>query len=234
MTYGVVRRGADRRGADRLQRPPAGHVEDVEPHRRRGDGARDLVGPPGPRAATGPAPLPCVPEVGDVPPVTRPARRVDREHVVPRAGGRPHLVVVEQVLVDVDGQGLAWPNGGTPPMGKPVAARTRRRRRAGRRRRPRPPPAGPRRAGWRRSPAPSPGSPSSVNTSDFTIWPTSTPMAAAASSAVRVPSGNVRTRAKPEAAPAASTRVGVGVHLCIIAGARLAPCVTGSSAVRSS
>ena len=48
------------------------------------------------------------------------------------------------------------------------------------------------------------GASSIVNTSDFTIWPTSTPMAAAASAAVLVPSGNVRTEtASPRPCPAA-------------------------------
>ena len=52
MTYRVAQRGrADRRGADRVHRPRARHVEDVVPHRRRGDDARDVVGSPRPGAA---------------------------------------------------------------------------------------------------------------------------------------------------------------------------------------
>src|SRR3990172_7752818 len=49
------------------------------------------------------------------------------------------------------------------------------------------------------------GRPSVVKMSDLTIWPTLTPMARAASSAVRVPSGNSRTSISRPAARAAST-----------------------------
>src|SRR3990172_5191187 len=49
------------------------------------------------------------------------------------------------------------------------------------------------------------GRPSVVKTSDLTIWPTRTPLARAASSAVRVPSGNSRTSISRPAARAAST-----------------------------
>ena len=45
MAYAVAaQRRPHRRGADLVQGPRAGHVEDVEPHRRRGARPRDLVG----------------------------------------------------------------------------------------------------------------------------------------------------------------------------------------------
>ena len=47
----AARRRAHRRGSDLVHRPRARHVEDVEPHRRRGDDPRDAVGDPRPGAA---------------------------------------------------------------------------------------------------------------------------------------------------------------------------------------
>ena len=57
MTYAVAGGREDRRGTDLVQRSAAGHLEDVRADRRRGDGARDLVGATRSSAPTGPAPL---------------------------------------------------------------------------------------------------------------------------------------------------------------------------------
>src|SRR6266508_1032495 len=102
--------------------------------------------------------------------------------------------------------GRPWPTGGTPPIAKPVASRT----------------SSPRACrtfapssarSTRRSPAHKhrSGPASSTKTSDFTIWPTSTPAAAAASAAVRVESESSRTSASRPSSPRRSwTRWAVG------------------------
>ena len=190
----AAQRRPHRRGADLVQRPRARHVEDVEPHRGRGARPRHVVGDPRSRCCVAASRLLAL-DVGD-----RALRRghegvrLDGEHVVPRARGRPHLVVAEQVAVDEHAERVRVPE-----------RRHASDRVPGRRRGP-----GPRRPACTSLPpasaasffssswfdpltSASTGSPSIVNTSDFTIWPTSTPIAAAASAAVFVPSGKVWT-----------------------------------------
>ena len=94
--------------------------------------------------------------------------------------------------------------GGTPPTAQPVGACTSSalaRARLPQRRR-----AEPSLRSSRRSAPPTramTGSSSTTNTSDFTIWATSQPMAVAVSSAVRVPCGNVGPRRRARVAAAA-------------------------------
>src|SRR4029450_5620124 len=89
--------------------------------------------------------------------------------------------------------GSGAPNGGVPPPANPVAARASS---GSARRAPEAPARVARRpTSTRLAPlvSASTGSPSATNTSDFTICPTSHPIARAASGAVFVPSGNRRT-----------------------------------------
>ena len=86
--------------------------------------------------------------------------------------------------------GVRWPSGATPPIAKPVTARTEAASafssaRAGQRA----PPCPGRRGCRRRSGTAGDGpTPASRNTIDLTIWSSSQPQARAASAAVRVPS----------------------------------------------
>src|SRR5260221_4444945 len=106
-----------------------------------------------------------------------------------------------------------WPNGGMPPMTKPVrsfASRAFARRTSGR---PRTTPS--RATSTRFGPdtrtttgSRPPSSPGSTNTSDFTIWPSSALTAAAASAAVWVDCSNeVTSRVTPFRAAASITRL---------------------------
>ena len=122
-------------------------------------------------------------------------RRCQREHAARRPRCRPDLLVAEQVLVDQRLQRRRVPEGGTPPIAKPVALAHEVR--VG--------PLGARAAASSTVFAPlhstSTGSPSRTNTSDLTICPTSQPIAAAASCAVRV-TLRVLARRRPKASDA--------------------------------
>src|SRR5262245_30718565 len=103
--------------------------------------------------------------------------------------------------------GLGKPKGGSPPTANPVAARAS----SGSARRTAEAPAtvASRATSTRLAPLVSAnrGSPSATNTSDFTICPTSQPIARAASGAVFVPSGNRRTSTgRPSTAAASRNR----------------------------
>ena len=116
-------------------------------------------------------------------------RRDARTRRASVAGGGPHLVVVEQVGIDEHRQTRGVAERRRARRSGSPSPRARRRRRPAstsprRRRRP----ACARRAGCARSRRRAPR-PSTAKIRDFTIWPTSTPIAAAASAAVLVPSG---------------------------------------------
>src|SRR5215472_4554120 len=126
-------------------------------------------------------------------PTRAPLSSASRAGVIEKtASGRPAAAQTTSWLVRSRsmkmGSMFAWPKGGTPPIEYPVASLvklasalvTRPPARASRR------PTFSRLAPLTRATT---GRPPAVNTSDFTIWATSQPMARAASPAVRVPAG---------------------------------------------
>ena len=136
--------------------------------------------------------------------------RVDGEDMARRPRGRPHDVVSQEVAVDeraqrsrvaerrdtADGEPGRGPYGVWLRAVGPCPRRLRRTRASSD-------------SSNRFEPDTSAStiSPSTSKASDFTICPTSTPTAAAASSAVRVPSGNSRTStSSPRRSPASTTR----------------------------
>src|SRR6267378_2100910 len=130
------------------------------------------------------------------------------------------------------GTSVAWPKGGTPPIANPVAARAVS--------------ASAFLTGSPATPASrlssslfapltsaTTGRPPATNTSDLTICPSSQPTACAASTAVRVPSGNSLTAMPaPEADNQASNRftgMRIGGFSVAIERGRTALCVSGGN-----